>query len=63
MNKKLFIKTYGCQMNVYDSDRMLDVLAPLGYAPTDLPDGADMVILKFAPAAAQLFVLSTTGCA
>ena len=31
--KKLFIKTYGCQMNVYDSARMADLLAPLGYAP------------------------------
>ncbi|MBT6122409.1 MAG: tRNA (N6-isopentenyl adenosine(37)-C2)-methylthiotransferase MiaB [Candidatus Puniceispirillum sp.] len=46
MTKKLFIKTYGCQMNVYDSDRMTDVLAPLGYAPTETPDGADMVILN-----------------
>jgi tRNA-2-methylthio-N6-dimethylallyladenosine synthase len=44
--KKLFIKTYGCQMNVYDSGRMRDVLAPLGYAPTDAPDDADMVILN-----------------
>ena len=33
-------------MNVYDSDRMTDVLAPLGYAPTDIADGADMVILN-----------------
>ncbi len=33
-------------MNVYDSDRMADVLAPLGYAPTDMVDGADMVILN-----------------
>ena len=32
--KKLFIKTYGCQMNVYDSERMADVLRPLGYAVT-----------------------------
>lgn len=46
LKKKLFIKTYGCQMNVYDSDRMVDVLAPLGYEPTDQPDGADMVILN-----------------
>jgi len=44
--KKLFIKTYGCQMNVYDSARMADVLAPLGYAPVDSPRGADMVILN-----------------
>ena len=30
--KKVFIKTYGCQMNVYDSERMADVLSPIGYA-------------------------------
>ena len=46
MAKKLFIQTYGCQMNVYDSDRMADVLAPLGYRRTDRPDDADMVILN-----------------
>ena len=44
--KKLFIKTYGCQMNVYDSARMADVLAPLGYTAAETPDGADMVILN-----------------
>jgi tRNA-2-methylthio-N6-dimethylallyladenosine synthase len=44
--KKLFVKTYGCQMNVYDSARMADVLAPLGYAMTDGPEDADMVILN-----------------
>jgi len=44
--KKLFIKTYGCQMNVYDSGRMADVLAPHGYALVDTPDGADMIILN-----------------
>lgn len=44
--KKLFIKTWGCQMNVYDSRRMADVLAPLGYEPTDDPAGADMAILN-----------------
>ncbi len=44
--KRLFIKTYGCQMNVYDSERMRDVLAPLGYEPADEPDGADLVILN-----------------
>ncbi|MBF0393590.1 MAG: tRNA (N6-isopentenyl adenosine(37)-C2)-methylthiotransferase MiaB [Alphaproteobacteria bacterium] len=46
MAKRLFIKTYGCQMNVYDSARMADVLAPLGYAPADRAEGADMVILN-----------------
>lgn len=44
--KKLFVKTYGCQMNAYDSARMADLLAPLGYAPADEPEGADMVILN-----------------
>ncbi len=46
LTKKLFIKTYGCQMNVYDSARMADVLAPLGYAMSDRPQGADMIILN-----------------
>ena len=46
MSRKLYIKTYGCQMNVYDSARMADVLAPLGFAPVDQPDDADMVILN-----------------
>jgi len=44
--KKVFVKTYGCQMNVYDSERMRDVLAPLGYAETDRPEAADLVILN-----------------
>jgi tRNA-2-methylthio-N6-dimethylallyladenosine synthase len=44
--KRLFIKTYGCQMNVYDSARMADLLAPLGYAPAEGPEDADMVILN-----------------
>jgi len=46
MLKKLHIKTYGCQMNVYDTTRMADVLAPLGYATSDTADGADLVILN-----------------
>ena len=44
--KKLYIKTYGCQMNVYDSARMADVLAPLGYGTADDAADADMVILN-----------------
>jgi tRNA-2-methylthio-N6-dimethylallyladenosine synthase len=44
--KRLYIKTYGCQMNVYDSERMADVLAPLGYGMTDDPAGADLVVLN-----------------
>ncbi len=46
MTKKLHIKTYGCQMNVYDSGRIADVLAPLGYALTDDAAGADMIVLN-----------------
>ena len=44
--KRLFIRSWGCQMNVYDSGRMADVLAPLGYGPAEGPDAADMVILN-----------------
>jgi len=44
--KKLYVKTYGCQMNAYDSAKMADLLAPLGYAASDTPQGADMVILN-----------------
>ncbi len=44
--KKLFIKTFGCQMNVYDSTRMADVMAPLGYECVDSPNGADLVVLN-----------------
>ena len=44
--KKLFVKTYGCQMNAYDSAKMADLLAPLGYARAEAPEGADMVILN-----------------
>ena len=44
--KRLFIKTYGCQMNVYDSARMTDLLAPLGYASADRAEDADIVVLN-----------------
>jgi tRNA-2-methylthio-N6-dimethylallyladenosine synthase len=44
--KTLFIKTYGCQMNEYDSARMADVLAPLGYRPVATADAADLIILN-----------------
>jgi tRNA-2-methylthio-N6-dimethylallyladenosine synthase len=46
VQKRLFIKTYGCQMNVYDSTRMAELVGPLGYAQTDTADGADLVILN-----------------
>jgi tRNA-2-methylthio-N6-dimethylallyladenosine synthase len=45
-SKRLFIKTYGCQMNVYDSERMADVLRPLGYGLTQTPEDADLVVLN-----------------
>ena len=46
MTKKLFIKTYGCQMNVYDSDRMASLLARHGYDRADCAEDADLVILN-----------------
>ncbi|HTJ56709.1 MAG TPA: tRNA (N6-isopentenyl adenosine(37)-C2)-methylthiotransferase MiaB [Devosiaceae bacterium] len=44
--KKLFIKTYGCQMNVYDSDRMADALAAEGYTAATSAEEADLVLLN-----------------
>lgn len=44
--KTLFIKTYGCQMNEYDSVRMADVVTPLGYRRVESPEGVDLVILN-----------------
>lgn len=44
--KRVFIKTYGCQMNVYDSARMADLLAPHGYLMAETPRDADLVILN-----------------
>ncbi|MBM3581667.1 MAG: tRNA (N6-isopentenyl adenosine(37)-C2)-methylthiotransferase MiaB [Alphaproteobacteria bacterium] len=46
MTRKLHIKTYGCQMNVYDSARMAELLVPLGYGPTEDAADADFVILN-----------------
>jgi tRNA-2-methylthio-N6-dimethylallyladenosine synthase len=44
--KKVFIKSYGCQMNVYDSHRMADVLAPEGFTETARMEDADLVVLN-----------------
>lgn len=44
--KKVFVKTYGCQMNVYDSQRMTDALAADGYVSTEAMDDADLVLLN-----------------
>ena len=46
MAKKLFIKTFGCQMNVYDSARMEDALSQAGFEAAGSPEGADMVVLN-----------------
>ncbi len=47
MQKKVFIKTFGCQMNEYDSDKMVDVLnAAEGFVKTDTPEDADVVLLN-----------------
>ena len=44
--KKLFIKTYGCQMNVYDSERMAEALGASGYVSTARAEDADMILLN-----------------
>ncbi len=44
--KKVFIRSYGCQMNVYDGQKMADLLAPLGYGETSSQNDADLVILN-----------------
>src|SRR5579885_2484928 len=46
MSKKLHIKTFGCQMNAYDSERMAEALQPLGYHLTEQEGEADLVILN-----------------
>jgi tRNA-2-methylthio-N6-dimethylallyladenosine synthase len=44
--RTVHIRTYGCQMNVYDSERMTDALAEAGYAPVDSPESADLILLN-----------------
>jgi tRNA-2-methylthio-N6-dimethylallyladenosine synthase len=44
--KKLYIKTYGCQMNFYDSDKMADAMKPLGYSLEDSYIGSDIIVLN-----------------
>jgi hypothetical protein len=44
--KKLYVKTYGCQMNVYDSERMAEALGAEGYETVDRPEAADMILLN-----------------
>jgi tRNA-2-methylthio-N6-dimethylallyladenosine synthase len=45
-SRKLYVKSFGCQMNVYDSQRMADTLAPEGYVETASPENADLIILN-----------------
>ena len=44
--RQVFVRTYGCQMNVYDSERMTDALEAVGYAPVDAPEAADLILLN-----------------
>src|SRR5215831_9374724 len=44
--RKVYIKSFGCQMNVYDSHRMADTLAPEGFAETAAPEDADLIVLN-----------------
>jgi tRNA-2-methylthio-N6-dimethylallyladenosine synthase len=44
--KSVYIKTYGCQMNIYDSEKMIDLLRPHGFIETDKPENSDLVILN-----------------
>ena len=46
MSKGIYIKTFGCQMNVYDSQRMADVLKPLGFAETEAVEGAELILVN-----------------
>ena len=46
MEKRVHIKSYGCQMNVYDSERMAEALIPMGYKTTDQEGDADLIILN-----------------
>jgi len=44
--KKVYIKTFGCQMNVHDSERMLGILRGEGFVPVDEPEEADLVVFN-----------------
>jgi tRNA-2-methylthio-N6-dimethylallyladenosine synthase len=45
--KKIYIKTFGCQMNEYDSDKMADVMgASEGLTPTSTPEEADVILFN-----------------
>ena len=46
IEKKIFVKTYGCQMNVYDSERMVSAMKPSGYVETKSAEDADLILLN-----------------
>ena len=46
MSKKIFIKTFGCQMNEYDSNRIYDLTSAIGFNKTDLKKKADCFVLN-----------------
>ena len=46
VEKKIFVKTYGCQMNVYDSERMISAMKPSGYVETKSAEDADLILLN-----------------
>ena len=49
MSKKVFIKTFGCQMNVYDSNRIYESVSKIGYEKTETFDEANCYIIKHMP--------------
>ena len=57
--RKLHIKSYGCQMNVYDAQRMVDTLAPEGFVETASVDDADLVIVGHVVGPAAFSTAST----
>ncbi|MFT0891731.1 tRNA (N6-isopentenyl adenosine(37)-C2)-methylthiotransferase MiaB [Pseudochelatococcus sp. G4_1912] len=46
VKKKVYVKSYGCQMNAYDAERMADVLAPEGFIETQSAEDADLIVLN-----------------
>ena len=46
MSKKIFIKTFGCQMNEYDSNRIYDLVSTIGFTKTDIKEEADCYVLN-----------------